>query len=587
MSRSHYDKYRKKKVVEAKPDEVPEKLSKEDYPPYETLNSNTSRRLSIKMHWPLFYAYLDKNYPDGEFEWREKVYCFYHDMKTRPVCKVCGGRVKFHTGKGFAECCSTKCSNSSKDKIQSIEQSKLEKYGDKHYVNPEKAKDTKVERYGDANYNNRKDACKTMMDRYGGIGNASKEIADKQRQAMMERYGVNSNLELASVQQKNRDIHKCHKGVIVGKSVSTRRKNFVSKNSDWLLEIAEDGTWHGRCPHPDTCDKCDFKYYEISPTQHQYRSTHPSIEQCTRLLPIQTFANSGTSLEMFVRDLLDKHNVEYECNDRSVLKKQELDIYIPSKNIAIECNGVYWHSDINKDRLYHFNKWKSCKGQGIQMLSVWEDQIVHHPDIINSIILSKLGIYSHKVGARECELREASSEEAKEFLDANHLQGNTNAPIRIGLYYKEELVSLMAFGKQRQFMNHGYKDQCWELYRFCNKTGWQVRGGASKIFQHFINQYNPTQVISFASHDISDGHLYEKLGFKFVREQQASYWYIEQTKLIRHHRYEFNKQNLIKQGADPNLTEFQIMDTKPYSRILRIYDTGQTKYEWKNQQHND
>ena len=41
-------------------------------------------------------------------------------------------------------------------------------------------------------------------------------------------------------------------------------------------------------------------------------------------------------------------------NCRNIIKPYELDIYIPKKKIAIEYNGIYWHSTaLNKDMFYH------------------------------------------------------------------------------------------------------------------------------------------------------------------------------------------------------------------------------------------
>lgn len=65
--------------------------------------------------------------------------------------------------------------------------------------------------------------------------------------------------------------------------------------------------------------------------------------------------------------------------DRKVLKGAELDLYSPSRGIAIEVNGDYWHSDrfmvANKGITaaeYHRSKWLDCKEHGIDLIFVWE-----------------------------------------------------------------------------------------------------------------------------------------------------------------------------------------------------------------------
>ena len=215
----------------------------------------------------------------------------------------------------------------------------------------------------------------------------------------------------------------------------------------------------------------------------------------------------------------------------------------------------------------------SCKEKGIQLVTVWEDQILNDPERIEYIILSKLGIYERRLYARECSVRLVDSAHCREFLDCYHLQGSVNSSVRLGLYYNDELISVMTFGRGRKCLNSSDE---WELYRYCCKSGVQVVGGASKLFKYFINNYHPKNVISFSSNDISDGSLYKVLGFK---EQSSSigYWYIDRN-FNRYHRYKFTKQRLIKEGFDPNLSEREIMKSRGF---YCIHDSGQTKWIFK------
>ena len=134
----------------------------------------------------------------------------------------------------------------------------------------------------------------------------------------------------------------------------------------------------------------------------------------------------------------------------------------------------------------------------------------------------------------------------------------------------------MVFGKKRKSVNGTSSDDVYELYRYCNKMGVQVVGGASKLFKYFINNYNPTSIISFASNDISNGSLYDILGFDKISENE-SYWYIDKN-YNRYHRYRFRKSELVKMGYDKSKTETEIMREIGY---WRIYDSGQTKFLWK------
>ena len=464
----------------------------------------------------------------------------------------------------------------------------LERYGTKHYTQSDeykiKSKQTCVEKYGvehpAQNTDIKLKAKDTCLERYGGQGNEVKEFLEKSKQTRLERYGDENYTNREKSKQtcieryggvapaQNKDISK--------KIIDTRRANQVNSN-DFMISYTDTGEWVVKCPHED-CDKCQEKQFVISRAQYWNR-TYMHAELCTILHPIGEYPNKNTAIEVFVKNILDKHNVEYECNNRSVLSGKEIDIYVPSKKIGIECNGIYWHSTSspNKKPLsYHFNKWKECKENGIQLLTIWEDQIINKPDIVESIILSKLGIYERRIYARNCQVKEVDSKECYSFLKAYHLQGASNSKVRYGLYYNDELVSVMTFGLKRRCM--GGKGE-WELHRYCNKKGVQVIGGASRLFNHFIKAQKPAFIESFSSNDISDGRLYETLKFDMLKCEYGSYWYIDKN-MNRHHRYNFRKDQLVKEGFDASKSEFTIMEERGY---YRIYDSGQTKWVYKKE----
>ena len=320
----------------------------------------------------------------------------------------------------------------------------------------------------------------------------------------------------------------------------TRRKNNID-NSDFIVGYDIDGRW-----------------------------------VCTTILPEST-TGKNTTLEIFVKNILDEHNISYICNDRTILSNKELDIYIPDKKLAIECNGIFWHSsNFRKDNSHkHVDKYKLCEEKGIQLLTIWEDQIINQPDIVESIILSKLGIYKTRIYARKCVIKEVETKEAINFLKANHIQGKTSSTIKLGLYYNDELVSLMTFGMQKR-CSGGSKNSNWELNRFCNKINTQVVGAASRLLSYFIKEYKPSCIISYSSNDISNGSLYKILGFESDGKITNAYWYIQHRTLNRYHRTNFSKSRLKSMGVEiEGKTENDIMSKLPY---WKIYDSGHIKW---------
>ncbi|MFA5152080.1 MAG: hypothetical protein WC554_05950 [Clostridia bacterium] len=283
---------------------------------------------------------------------------------------------------------------------------------------------------------------------------------------------------------------------------------------------------------------------------------------------------SISSGELEISEWLKIYNISLKQNDRTQINK-ELDIFISNKNLAIEYNGLYWHSEEYKEKSYHYNKWKECNDKGIKLLTIWEDDWTYKTEIVKSIIKNQLGLTENRIYGRNTKIKLVEYLEKKDFLDKNHIQGNCQSSINLGLYYNNELVSLMTFGKKRMVLKSKSADDEYELLRFCNKLMTSVVGGASKLFSYFIKNFKPQKIISYANCDISSGQLYETLGFNNLEWTGLNYWWVKDGK--RYHRSNFMKHKLVKQGADPNKTEKEIMREKGYNKI---WGTGNLKFEW-------
>jgi hypothetical protein len=547
--------------------------------------SRTTSRY-IRKNYPEDYSKII-NYPGQEFS--EKLYNYLYNSPSH-ICPVCGKETPFRTIiYGYSEYCSVKCSYKGDSRIEKYKKTCLEKYGVENVSQNEDIKEKKRE---------------TITKNFGGFGWASKELSDKSKQTVIERYGVENVSQNEDIKKKKELTCKKNHGVAnVLKLKSThdlarktirekygvdyilqckhirdeyrekKRANFIGI---WDIHIGyeDNGDWICKCPHPE-CNKCEEKHFVIKQNMFHDRMRH-GAEICTKLLDPRRGYNKRTTIELFIHDLLTKCNINFETNNRNIIPPQELDIYIPEKKIAIECNGVYWHSRLESN--YHCDKFIKCKENGIQLISIWEDWIKSKPEIIESIILSKLGVYKEKIYARKCVVKEVKSKECNEFLNKHHLQGKTNGSIRLGLYYNNELVSIMVFNKPRSGV--GKLGNYYELSRFCNKQQTQIIGGASKLFKYFLKTYDAKMIKSYSANDISNGSLYELLGFESNNKINQSYWYIEYRTFKRYHRYNFRKAKLKEMGFDiDNNTEDEIMKSLPY---YKIYDTGTTTWVYTN-----
>lgn len=277
----------------------------------------------------------------------------------------------------------------------------------------------------------------------------------------------------------------------------------------------------------------------------------------------------------FVISLLPNTDVRF--NDRQVLGGMELDIYIPSHKLAIEFNGCYWHSEEQHgDKYYHQTKTERCESAGIQLIQIFEDELVLHRELVFSKIghLLKTNEDERKIWARKCCIEEIGYDTASEFLDRNHIQGKDKSTIYYGIYYHDELVAVMGFIKM--------EDE-WVLSRYTTLLGTRVVGGAGKLFKHFIREQNPSLVKSFADRRWSTTlrqNLYDQLGFVLDKVLPPDYRYILQKSPIRHHKFNFRKANLIKKyGFSDQMTETEMVREL---KALKVWDAGLLKYVWYN-----
>ena len=298
---------------------------------------------------------------------------------------------------------------------------------------------------------------------------------------------------------------------------------------------------------------------------------------------VNIISKPETDISEFIKTF---SNEEIVNNTRNIIAPLELDIYIPSKKVAIEYNGLKWHSEeFNKDRNYHLVKLNKCNEQGIKLIQIFEDEWLEHKEIVLSKIkhLLKENVDLPKVFARKCVIKEIDKNMSKDFLEKNHIQGFSPSTVYIGGFYQNELISVMTFKKENKEENN----RNWELTRFATDINKHCIGIGGKIFSYFIQNYGPDYIKSFADRRWTldkDNNLYTKLGFKLDNILKPDYRYFCQKEygFQRVHKFNFRKHTLLKRYPDSGLTE----DMTEYEMtqklgFYRIWDCGLFKYVWE------
>lgn len=273
-------------------------------------------------------------------------------------------------------------------------------------------------------------------------------------------------------------------------------------------------------------------------------------------------------LKDFIRSF---YKGEIITNSKNIIPPMELDIFVPTLNLAIEFNGGYWHSERFKDKNYHLYKYNLCKSKGIRLISIWEWEYLKDRDKIENFI-KNLILEKKKLFARKLNIKEVDVNTQREFLDINHLQGYIPCTLALGLYTKEdELIQLMTLRIKSK------KDKLYEIGRLATKTGFTVIGGTKRLFKYLLSLVNFETIISYNNMDKFTGNTYESLGMNF-ESVSIPYGWIRNSEYLP--RYATQKSKLVKQGFDENLSESEIMRSEGFEKI---YFTGVSKFVLKKE----
>lgn len=310
--------------------------------------------------------------------------------------------------------------------------------------------------------------------------------------------------------------------------------------------------------------------------------THKAGHGCPKC--VNKISKGEDDLTQFIKSL----GFSIRRSRRDIIPPYEIDVFIPEKNIAIEFNGVFWHSDTIKSTTYHRNKSLACAEKDIRLIHILEDEWKTRRYQIEKMLRHALGVsIDEKVDARKCVVEQIPHKEAREFVHDNHIQGCTKAgSLNLGLRYERELVAVMMFSKGatlRGKARTSVEEAPWELSRYA--TNKSVRGGASKLLKA-ARRYINGPIVSFSQNDwYGDSGMYKTLGFQEIGKTPPDYrvWH-PKTGVLPKSRWQ--RRNIPKMLAligsdiqfDPKTdarTEYAIEDAV---NALRIWDSGKTKW---------
>lgn len=497
-----------------------------------------------------------------------RAYC--KDKVYLPHCKTCGTEYVLWSNKhqDWSKFCSQSCTQNDPDTKKKMVESLAEVDWD---ATIQKRKDTMIEKYGIESWSQTEDAKQALATRTKeswADEDQKNARLEARKESNLSKYGYEHTSQVPEIKKKMADgIREAYTNKDTSERESIRdlyRKNrlneyahsvLTSYDELYRLYITEQKSILGisrllECSESAVVFAIHDHGIEYDPTRSQASVSDAEIE-----------------LYQFIMSLDDTAIQTYKDT-------KHLDIFIPSRNLGFEFNGVYWHSELKKHKEYHADKVDYFYERGIRYIQVWEDDWTNRRDVVERFIKNLLGLNS-RIGARKTTVRELTQSEFDTFMDTNHMQGTTRCGIRLGLVYDGMVVSAMGFKEIPSNIKSVSTGKGADLVRFANIN---VTGAFTKLLSFFEKNYPFDYITSFGDLELVDrrSNVYTKNGFVEVNRIEPDYRYYDYRTNKREHKFSYRKSNFERLGLQiEGKTEREL--AKEY-KLLRCYDSGKIMY---------
>lgn len=471
-------------------------------------------------------------YFGAEYQLSEMLYLITRDLKHPPKCvnDNCTNIPKFiRQTVGYGEYCSKECAGSDPKRVIKIHNTKVAQYGNNYQEHFDSIKrKTNMEKYGVEfplqSNSIRNKTIITQKERYGqGVGFQNNNIQLKGQNTLLAKYGNRSG-----------------NAFVVPSIRSLITKDFLIEQHHILkLSLSTIAIQTGA--------SLTFLRYKM----REYN------------LDIKLFHSSG--LETIITNFLDVHNISYNKNDRQLIK-YELDIVIPEFKIAIECDGLWYHSErYGYDNNRHLLKRQLCEEQSFVLLHFFENDYLKIDVLFNIIseYLNLLPIISYE----NTIFKLITNEQTNQFIEDHYIYSHVVDGINIGSFIGEELVQVLAVVK--------ISSGVWEITNFSSIIGVKNEHCFKRIWEFFISTYNPDVVTFKIDNRLFSGNYLLQYGFILDHMLAPICWYFQDNKQSILISSEYQRKH-IKLFDDRS----ECIDSLKEHQYNRIWDCGHEVWKW-------
>ena len=249
----------------------------------------------------------------------------------------------------------------------------------------------------------------------------------------------------------------------------------------------------------------------------------------------------------FVRSL----GVDAISNDRSIILPLEIDVLIPSSHLAIEYDGLYWHSSARiLDKDYHEKKRLASVNAGYRFFGIYEDEWRDRQDVVKGMIRHRVGKCIETYNARSLKLEEIDSKTSAIFFESSHLEGSTRSIITFGLVDGIGRI-LAATSLRRPF--HSSQSVRLEVARSAILPGISVRGWLGKLTSaamRYSIDHGYAGLMTYIDSRVGDGTGYLSSGAWKLEKASTGprFWWTDFENRFNRFKYKADKKSGLTQA---------------------------------------
>jgi very-short-patch-repair endonuclease len=403
----------------------------------------------------------------------------------------------------------------------------------------------------------------TSLERYGVVRpQQSPEIKKRYKKQCLEKFGVQHPTQLKETQRKRLETNLARYGHACPAQSADNRKIALQRK-----KTADEKRFQERLlPKFNNLAVERYQTQVLSasttnPRRYVFQHVCGKIWETTCSDRIPRCPVCGSSKEeRFIEEALYELGIQSIQRTRKIISPYELDFLLPSRKLAIEVNGSYWHQDGKSTPL--LLKTQLAHAAGIRLIHIMDWECNEKPSIVKSHLCHAFGKTEVKIQARKCKVAQVTSSQARIFLEKTHLAGFQPAKMHLGLYFEDTIVAVLSVGKPRW----GNEDA--EIIRWATALFTAVQGGFSKCLAVALKSLNPKSVVSFCDRRWGTGEVYSKSGFILERNTPPGYVWCKGTKrLTRYQTQKHNLQKILGDKFDKALSEKDNLESAGWWKI--------------------